>query len=110
MSVHDVFRCCEVRIEEFDPQLPQHGTFGEDVFDRFVLLLAERTCWSDFPVNLAEMIIETSVTSQNLSGRTQVSLTKPGQFLAKSIPPHGAEHLGRTDFEGPAPLSYGFPP
>ena len=101
MSVH----CGEVSVEEFDSQLPQQGTLGENVFYGSVLLLAERTSWRNFQVDPAVMVVEASVASQKLSGRAQTSLTKLGQLLTKSIRPHGVKHLRRIDFEGSVPRS-----
>ena len=51
------------------------------MFDSFFLLLAEGTSWSDFRIDLAEMVVKASVTSQDLCGRAQTSLTKLGQLL-----------------------------
>ena len=45
---------------------------------------------------LAKMIIETSMSSQNLSGRSKVSLIHPDQILRELVPPQNVKHLRRV--------------
>ena len=51
-------------------------------------------------VKLAKMIIETSMSSQNLSGRSKVSLIQPDQILGELVPPQNVKHLGRVQLVG----------
>ena len=47
-------------------------------------------------VKFAKMIIETSMSSQNLSGRSKVSFIHPEQNVGEIVPPLNVKHLRRV--------------
>ena len=50
-------------------------------------------------VKFAKMIIETSMSSQNYSGRSKVSLIHPDQILTELVPPKNVEAYNFVNFE-----------
>ena len=68
VSVHYVRDSGVVSVLVLESQLPKHWTFSQQMGDSVILLLTE---WADGlyrAVKFAKMIIETSMSSQNLSG------------------------------------------
>ena len=51
-------------------------------------------------VKFAKIIIETSMSSQNLSGRSKVFLIHPDQILRELVPPQNVKHLRRVQLVG----------
>ena len=56
------------------------------------------------------MIIETSMSSQNLSGRSKVSLIHPDQILGELVLPQNVKHLRRVQLVGLDPAHYSLSP
>ena len=57
-------------------------------------------------VKFAKMMIETCMSSQNLSGRLKVSLIRPDQILGELVPPRNFKHLRRVQLVGIDPAHY----
>ena len=57
-------------------------------------------------VYFAEMIIQTSVASQDLSGCMEAPYIYPHQLLRELVPPQNVKHLGRVQFVGFDPAHY----
>ena len=62
--------------------------------DSVILRLTEWTEGLYRAVKFAKMIIETSMSSQNLSGRSKVSLIHPDQILGELVPPENVKARG----------------
>ena len=78
--------------------------------DSIILRLTE---WAEGlyrTVKFAQMIIETSMSSQNLSGRSKVSLIRPDQILRELVPPQNVKHLRRVQLVGLDPAHYSLSP
>ena len=75
VSVYYVRDSGVVSVEELDSQLPKHWTLCQQMGDSVILRLTEWAEGLNRAVKFAKMIIETSMPSQNLSGRSKVSLT-----------------------------------
>ena len=90
-----------VSVEELDSQLPKHWTLCQQMGDSVILRLTEWAEGLNRAVKFAK--IETSMPSQNLSGRSKVSLIHPDQILGELIPPHNVKHLRRVQLVGLAP-------
>ena len=100
VSVYYVRDSGVVSVEELDSQLPKHWTLCQQMGDSVILRLTE---WAEGlyrAVKFAKMIIETSMPSQNLSGRSKVSLIHPDQILGELIPPQHFKHLRRVQLVG----------
>ena len=89
-----------VSVEELDSQLPKHWTLCQQMGDNVILRLTEWAEGLNRAVKFAKMIIETSMPSQNLSGRSKVSLIHPDQILEELIPPQNVKHLRRVQLVG----------
>ena len=75
-----------VSVQVLDSQLPKHWTLCQQMGDSVILRLTE---WAEGlyrAVKFAKMIIETSMSSQNLSGRSKVSLIYPDQIFGELFP------------------------
>ena len=103
-SVHYVRDSCVsvVSVEVLDSQLPKHWTFCQQMGDSVILRLTE---WAEGlylyrAVKFVKMIIETSMSSQNLSGRSKVSLIHPDQILGEIVPPQNVNHLRSVQLVG----------
>ena len=71
-SVHYVRDSGVVSVEVLDSQLPKHWTLCQQMGDSVILRLTE---WAEGlyrAVKFAKMVIETSMASQNLNGRSKV--------------------------------------
>ena len=104
--VHYVRDSGVVSVEVLDPQLPKHWTFCQQMGDSVILRLTE---WAEGlyrAVKFAKMIIETSMSSQNLSGRSNVSLIHPDQILGELVSPQNVKHLRRVQLVGLDPAQY----
>ena len=76
--------------------------------DSVILRLTE---WAEglySAVKFAKMIIETSMSSQNLSGRSKVS--HPDQILGELVSPQNVKHLRRVQLVGLDPAHYSLSP
>ena len=105
VSVHYVCDSGVVSVEVLDSQLPKHCTFCQQMGDSVILRLTE---WAEGlyrAVEFAKMIIETSMSSQNLSGRSKVSLIHPDQILGQLVPPQNVKHLRKVQLVGLDPSS-----
>ena len=105
VSFHYVRDSGVVSVEVLDSQLPKHWTFCQQMGDSVILCLTE---WAEGlyrAVEFAKMIIETSSSSQNLSGRLKVSLIHPDQILGELGPPQKVKHLRRVQLVGLHPSS-----
>ena len=102
VSVYYVRDSGVVSVEELDSQLPKHWTLCQQMGDSVILRLTEWAEGLNRAVKFAKskMIIETSMPSQNLSGRSKVSLIHPDQILGVLIPPQNVEHLRRVQLVG----------
>ena len=100
VSVYYVRDSGVVSVEEFDSQLPKHWTLCQQMGDSVILRLTEWAKGLNREVKFAKMIIETSMPSQNLSGRSKVSLIHPDQILGELIPPQNVKHLRRVQLVG----------
>ena len=105
VSVYYVRDSGVVSVEELESQLPKHWTLCQQMGDSVILRLTE---WAEglnraVKIKFAKMIIETSMPSQNLSGRSKVSLIHPDQILGELIPPQNLKHLRRVQLVGLAP-------
>ena len=110
VSVHFVRDSGVVNVEVLDSQLPKHWTFCQQMGDSVILRLTE---WAEGlyrAVKFAKMIIETSMSSQNLSGRSKVSLIHPDQILGELVPPQNVKHLRRVHLVGLNPAHYSLSP
>ena len=99
-----------VSVEVLDSQLPNCWTFCQQMGDSVILRLTE---WAEGlyrAVKFAMMIIETSMSSQNLSGRSKFSLIHPDQILGELVPPQNVKHLRRVQLEGLDPAHYSLSP
>ena len=68
--------------------------------DSVILRLTEWAEGLNRAVKFAKMIIETSMPSKNLSGRSKVSLIHPDQILGELIPPQNVKHLSKVQLVG----------
>ena len=68
------------------------------------------TEWLYRAVKFAKMIIETSMSSQNLSGRSKLSLIHPDQIFGELVPPQNVKHLRRVQLVGLDPAYYSLSP
>ena len=100
VSVYYVRDSGVVSVEELDSQLPKHWTLCQQMGDSVILRLTEWAEGLNRAVKFAKMIIETSIPSQNLSGRSKVSLIHPDQILGELIPPQNVKHLRRVQLVG----------
>ena len=94
--VHNVHDSGVVSVEVLDSQLSKHWTLCQQMGDSVLLRLTE---WAEGlykAVKFAEMIIDTSMASQNLSGCSKVSLIHPDQILRELVPPQNVKHLRRV--------------
>ena len=107
VSVHYVRDSGVVSVEVLDSQLPKHWTFCQQMGDSVILRLTEGLYRA---VKFAKMIIETSMSSQNLSGRSKVSLIHLDQILGKLVPPQNVKHLRRVQLLGLDPAHYSLSP
>ena len=110
VSVHYVRDSGVVSVEVLDSQLPKQWTFCQQMGDSFILRLTE---WAEGlyrAVKLAKMIIETSMSSQNLSGLSKVSLIHPDQILGELFPLQNVKHLRRVQLLGLDPAHYSLSP
>ena len=57
-------------------------------------------------VKFAKTMIETSMSSQNLSGCSKVYLIRPDQILGELVPPRNFKHLRRVQLAGIDPAHY----
>ena len=97
VSVHYVRDSGVVSVEVLDSQLPKHWTLCQQMGDSVILRLTE---WAEGlyrAVKFANMIIETSMSSQNLSGRSKVSLIHPNHILRELVPPQNVKQLVGLD-------------
>ena len=81
VSVYYVRDSGVVSVEELDSQLPKHWTLCQQMGNSVILRLTKWAEGLNRAVMFANMIIETSMPSQNLSGRSKVSLIHPDQIL-----------------------------
>ena len=98
VSVHNVRDSAVVSVDELDSQLPCAKVLDIEMGDSVILRLTE---WAEGlyrAVKFAEMIIiiETHMSSQNLSGCSKVPLIHPNQILREIVPPQNVKHLGRV--------------
>ena len=110
VSVHYVRDNGVVSVEVLDSQLPKHWTFCQQMGDSVILSLTE---WAEVlyrAVKFAKMIIKTSMSSQNLSGRSKVSLIHPDQILGEIVPPQNVKHLMRVQLVELDPAHYSLYP
>ena len=110
VSVHYVRDSGVVSVEVLDSQLLKHWTFCQQMGDSVILRLTE---WAEGlyrVVKFAKMIIKTSMSSQNLSGRSKVSLTHPDQILRELVPPQNVKHLRSVQLVGLDPAHYSLSP
>ena len=87
-------------VSVLDSQLPKHLTLCQYMGDSVILRLTE---WAEGlykAVKSAKMIIETSMSSQNLNGRSKISLIHPDQILRELVPPQSVIHLRRVQLVG----------
>ena len=96
VSVYYIRDSGVMSVEELDSQLPKHWTLCQQMGDTAILRLTEWAEGLNRAVKFAKMIIETSMPSQNLSGRSKVSLIHPDQILGELIPPQNVKHLRRV--------------
>ena len=78
ISFHYVRDSGVVSVELLDSQLPMHWTLCQQMGDSVILRLTE---WAEGlyrAVKFAKMLIEKTMSSQNLSGRSKVPLIHPG--------------------------------
>ena len=92
VSVHHVRDSGVVSVEVLDSQLPKHCTLFQQM--------------GSVTYSASQMIIETSMSSQNLSGRSKVSLIHSDQILRELVPPQNVKHLRRVQFVGLDPAHY----
>ena len=85
-----------VSVEVLDSQLPKHCTLCQQM--------------GSVTYSASQMIIETSMSSQNLSGRSKVSLIHSDQILRELVPPQNDKHLRRVQFVGIDPAHYSISP
>ena len=102
VSVHYVRDSGVVSVEVLDSQLPKHWTFCQQMGDSVILRLTEGLYRA---VKFAK-IIETSMSSQNVSGRSKVSLIHPDQIVGELVPPQNVKHLRRIQLVGLDPACY----
>ena len=106
-----LFTCSGVvRVEVLDSQLPKHLTLCQNMGDSVILRLTE---WAEGlyrAVKFAKMIIEASMSSQNLSGRSKVSRIHPDQIFRELVPPQNVKHLRSVQLEGIDPAHYSLSP
>ena len=110
VSVHYVLDNGVVHVEVLDSQQPKHWSLCQKMGDSVILRLTE---WAEVlyrAVKLAKIIIETSVASQSLSGRSKFPLFHPDQILRQLVPPQNFKHLKRVQFVGPDPAHYSLSP
>ena len=75
VSVYYVRDSGVVSVEELDSQLPKHWTLCQQMGDSVILRLTEWAEGLNRAVKFAKMIIETSMPSKNLSGRSCIIIT-----------------------------------
>ena len=109
-SVHYVRDSGVASAEVLDSQLPKHWTLCQQMGDSVILRLTEWVEGLYRVVKFAKMIIETSVSSQNLSGRSKVSLIHPDQSLKELVPPQNVKHLRKVQLLGLDPAHYSLSP
>ena len=93
-----------------DSQLAKHWTFCQQMGDSVILRLTE---WAEGlyrAIKFSRMIIETSMSSQNLSGRSKISLIHPDQILGELVPPQNVKHLRRVQLVRLDPAHYSLSP
>ena len=87
-------------VKVLDSQLPKHWTLCQQMEDSVILRLTE---WAEGlyrAVKFAKIIIETSMSSQNLSDRSKVSLIYLDQILRELVPPQNVKHLRMVQLVG----------
>ena len=106
VSVHYVRDSGVVSVEVLDSQLPKHWTLCRQMGDVVILRLTEWAEGLHRAVKFTKMIIETSMSCQNLSGRSKVSLIHPDQISIKSVSLGliRCETVGLERTDGPARL------
>ena len=107
LSFHYVRDSGVVSVEVLDSQLPKQWTFCQQMGDSVILRLTEGLYRA---VKFAKMIIETSMSSQNLNGRSKVSLIHPDQILGELVPPQNVKHLRRVQLVEHDPAHYSLSP
>ena len=93
VSVHYVRDSGLVRVEVPYSQLRKHWTLCQQIGDSVILRLTEWTKGLYRAVKFAKMTSKTSMSIQNLSGRSKVSLIHPDQILGELVPPQNVKHL-----------------
>ena len=107
LSFHYVRDSGVVSVEVLNSQLPKQWTFCQQMGDSVILRLTEGLYRA---VKFAKMIIETTMSSQNLSGRSKVSLIHPDQILGELVPPQNVKHLRRVQLVEHDPAHYSLSP
>ena len=90
LSASKLQTVCSVHVANYPSQVVSFYY----VRDSVILRLTE---WAEAwyrAVKFAKMIIETSMSSQNLSGRSKVSPIHSDQILRELVPPQNVRHLG----------------
>ena len=104
-----------VSVAVLDSQLPKHWTLCQHMGDWGTLSYSASQSGQSpegfyRAVKFAKIIIETSMSSQNLSGRSKVPLIHPDQILRELINPQNVKYIGRVQLVGLDPAHYSLSP